>query len=61
MWGMFFGTYSASNIIKEEFTRSGFKTDFVARTSDIYFHKAEIQNRPGPNQGYIKDKEIHSQ
>jgi hypothetical protein len=38
------------------YTRSGFKTAFVTRTSEIYSRKAEVQNRRRHSQSYVEDE-----
>jgi hypothetical protein len=39
-----------------DFPGSGFKTAFVARTSEIFSHKAEVQNRRRRSQNYVEDE-----
>jgi hypothetical protein len=37
-------------------TRSGFKTAFVVRTSEVFSRKAEVQNRRRRSQSYVEDE-----
>ena len=41
---------------RKNFYRSGFKTAFVTRMSDIYSRKAEVQNRRRRSQNYVEDE-----
>jgi hypothetical protein len=36
--------------------RGGFKAAFVARTSEIFSRKAEVQNRRRSSQSYVEDE-----
>ncbi len=35
---------------------SDFKTAFIARTSEIFYSKAEVQNRRRRSQSYVEDE-----
>ena len=49
-------TESETTSIFMNILRSGFKTAFVARMSDIYSRKAEVQNRRRRSQSYVEDE-----